>query len=43
MDLLNVGGGASVDDLVSTIQNLQDERDRALDAIDQIRKVLDSL
>ena len=37
------GGVGSVDDLVSTIQNLQDERDRALDAIDQIRKVLDSL
>ena len=37
------GGTGSIDDLVSTIQNLKDERDRALDAIEKIRRLLDTV
>ena len=33
----------SIDDLVGTIKNLQDERDRALDAIEKIRNLLDEM
>lgn len=33
----------SIDDLVGTIKNLQQERDRALDAIEKIRNLLDDI
>ena len=36
-------GLSSVDGLVETIQNLQDERDRAMDAIEKIRARLDDI
>ena len=36
-------GSASGDGLVETIQNLQDERDRAVNAIEKIRALLDEI